>query len=106
MGTRTGQTVVIFIARRTAEDAAGYAEAAAAMDALAAAQPGYCGMESVRGAHGLGITVSFWADDASARAWRDHADHRAVRDAGRDRWYHDYQLSVATITRDYDWARA
>lgn len=105
MGPRTGQIAVIFIAQRTPDDEAGYAAAARAMDALAAEQPGYCGMESVRGADGLGITVSFWADDASARAWRDHPEHRTIRDAGRGRWYHHYELSVGTITRSYDWAR-
>ncbi|OQW47324.1 MAG: antibiotic biosynthesis monooxygenase [Proteobacteria bacterium SG_bin6] len=105
MGPRVGQIAVIFVSRRTNEDAAGYAEAAQAMDALAAAQPGYRGIESARGADGLGITVSYWADDASAKAWRDHPEHRAIREAGRDRWYEDYDLSVADIFRNYSWTR-
>lgn len=105
MGPRVGQIAVIFISRRTEHDAAGYAEAAQAMDALAAAQPGYRGIESARGPDGLGITVSYWADDASAKAWRDHPEHRAIREAGRARWYEDYDLSVADIFRNYSWTR-
>lgn len=97
---------MIFIAQRTGEDSDGYATAAAAMDMLAAQQPGYLGMDSVRGADGLGITVSYWTSDDDAKAWRDHAEHRVIRDAGRDRWYSHYSLHVAEVTRSYDWQRS
>ncbi|MFM2410461.1 MAG: hypothetical protein RL481_1289, partial [Pseudomonadota bacterium] len=30
---------------------------------------------------------------------------RAIRDAGRDRWYTRYDLHVAAITRSYDWVK-
>ena len=96
---------VIFIAQRTALDDEGFAAAATAMDALAARQVGYLGMDSVRGADDLGITVSYWASDADAKAWRDNPDHAAIRDAGRDRWYSSYSLHVAEVTRSYDWQK-
>jgi heme-degrading monooxygenase HmoA len=105
MHARTGQIVVVFLSQRRTDDAAGYAAAAEAMERLAAEQPGYRGFESVRGADGLGITISYWADDAAARAWRDHPDHKAIRDRGRARWYDRYELVVAEVTRDYDWRR-
>jgi heme-degrading monooxygenase HmoA len=100
-----GTVAVIFLAQRTADDEAGYRAAASAMDELATQQPGYRGMDSVRGVDGLGITVSYWADDAAAKAWRDHADHTAIRNAGRDRWYSHYDLHVAAVTRSYDWSK-
>jgi heme-degrading monooxygenase HmoA len=100
-----GTTAVIFVAQRTGADAEGYARAAAAMDALSALQPGYIGMDSVRGDDGLGITVSYWESDAAAKAWRDHGEHALIRDAGRDRWYSDYSLHVSEITRSYDWEK-
>jgi heme-degrading monooxygenase HmoA len=103
---RTGQVAVIFVAQRTAEDDAGYAAAAEAMDRLAAAQPGYRGVDSARDAHGLGITVSYWADEASAVAWRQHPEHAATREQGRGLWYDFYALHVAQVTRSYGWARA
>ncbi|HEV7287338.1 antibiotic biosynthesis monooxygenase [Sphingomonas sp.] len=102
---RTGQVAVIFISQRTGEDGAGYGEAAEAMVALAAAQPGYAGIESVRDAAGLGITVSYWADDASAVAWRDHPEHARIRDLGRARWYDWYALEVTRVDRSYGWRR-
>jgi heme-degrading monooxygenase HmoA len=102
---RTGEVAVIFAAWRNAVDPAGYAAAAAAMDALAACQPGYRGVDSARGENGFGITVSYWKDEASAVAWRRHPDHAAVRDAGRGRWYDRYDLHVAAIGRSYGWER-
>lgn len=102
---RTGEIAVIFASRRTDKDEAGYEAAAAEMGALAASQPGYRGIISTRGDDGFGITVSYWADDAAAKAWRDHPDHARIRDAGRDRWYLDYTLEVARVERNYAWSR-
>lgn len=101
---RTGQTVVMFVSQRSGVDGAGYAVAAQAMDVLAAEQPGYRGMDhSSDGA--LGITLSYWADEASAVAWREHPEHAATREAGRGRWYDWYTLHVAEIGRSYSWVR-
>ncbi|MFA5966422.1 MAG: antibiotic biosynthesis monooxygenase [Sphingomonas sp.] len=103
---RHGQIVVIFLSERTDEDDAGYGAAAAAMATLAAAQPGYRGIDSVRGADGVGITLSYWADEASALAWKNHPEHTAIRDAGRARWYRRYEVVVADVARDYRWDKA
>jgi len=106
MATYAAGTVsVIFVAQRTIADDAGYDEAATAMYQLATTQSGFLGMDSVRDITGLGITVSYWASDAHAKAWRDQPDHIAIREAGRARWYTDYSLHVAGITRSYDWKK-
>ncbi len=101
-----GEVAVIFASRRNTADPAGYAAAAEAMAALAACQPGYRGMESVRDAQGAGITISYWADEAAARAWRDQPDHAAIRERGRTRWYDSYSVTVCTVARRYGWQRA
>ena len=98
-----GAVAVIFSSRRNGVDPAGYDAAAAAMDRLAAAQPGYLGIESARDADGFGITVSYWADEARARAWRDQPDHAAIRDSGRATWYDSYHTVVTQVTRAYRW---
>jgi heme-degrading monooxygenase HmoA len=100
-----GNIAVIFVAQRTHADAEGYAHAAAEMNRLASLQPGYVGMDSVRGDNGLGITISYWTSDIFAKAWRDHPEHAAIREAGRDRWYSHYSLHVGEITRSYDWQK-
>jgi heme-degrading monooxygenase HmoA len=101
-----GTIAVIFVSRESGIDPAGYAVAASAMATLAAAQPGYRGIDSVRGSDGMGMTISYWADNASAVAWRDNPEHAAIRDAGRERWYAWYSLHVAAVERSYDWTRA
>jgi heme-degrading monooxygenase HmoA len=92
---------VIFASQRTARDDAGYAAMAAAMDKLAAQQPGYLGIESARGADGLGITVSYWRDEASIKAWKAVADHLGAQRLGRERWYSHYEVRVAKVERAY-----
>jgi heme-degrading monooxygenase HmoA len=91
-------TAVIFTSLRT-EGENGYGRMSARMEALAEKQPGFLGMESAR--DGLGITVSYWRDEAAARAWKQVAEHLIAQRRGRDVWYADYQVRVATVTRSY-----
>ena len=101
-----GTIAVIFVAQRSLDNDAGYHAAAEEMDRLAAQQPGYVGIDSVRNADGLGITVSYWTTDTAAKNWRDHPRHAAIRDQGRGIWYTQYHLHVAEVTRSYDWAKS
>lgn len=91
---------VIFTTRRTPGDN-GYGEMAARMDALAAAQPGYLGIESARGSDGVGITVSYWESEEAIAAWKAHAEHTFARQLGRKRWYAHFELRVAKVERAY-----
>lgn len=83
------------------EEAVAYAETAARMEELAAAEPGYLGIESARSC--LGITVSYWSDTDSIQRWRANTDHTLAREAGRERWYESYELRVARVERAYGW---
>ena len=85
---------VIFSSVRTAQDDQGYAAAADRMVQLASEQPGYLGVDSVRDATGVGITVSYWSSEAAIAAWRRHAEHTIVREQGRKSWYVEYELRV------------
>jgi heme-degrading monooxygenase HmoA len=96
---------VIFTNRRTDDDEEGYADTAARMEELAAEQPGYLGIESVRGPDGTGITVSYWATETDARNWKRQSEHVAAQAAGRDRWYDWYRVRVATVEREYSYDR-
>ena len=98
-----GTIAVIFLALRTGEDADGYQAAANEMSALAKMQPGYCGEDHARSENGLGITVSYWKNDDCAEAWRDHPDHKAIRNRGRGKWYEYYTLHVTRVERSYEW---
>lgn len=91
---------VVFTSQRQGEDD-GYGAMADRMQELAAQQPGYLGVESARGAEGLGITVSYWASEADILAWRRNAEHTLARERGRSRWYSHFELRVAKVERAY-----
>ena len=92
---------VIFTSIRTADDPAGYEAMAERMVELARHQPGFLGIESARGADGLGITVSYWTSEAAIRGWREHAEHAIAQQRGREQWYERYELRVARVERAY-----
>lgn len=90
----------IFTSRRTPGDN-DYGATAELMAQLAAQQPGYLGVESVRDANGVGITVSYWESEEAIANWRRHLDHAAARERGRNEWYEHYELRVAKVERAY-----
>ena len=91
---------VIFTSTRTDGDN-GYGSMADRMIELAAAQPGFLGVESARGVDGLGITVSYWESTQAIASWKANAEHRIAQDSGKAQWYADYQLRVAKVERAY-----
>src|SRR5688572_27158625 len=89
---------VIFTSTRTDVDE-GYGATADRMVELAARQPGFLGVESARGADGLGITVSYWASLEAIGNWKSHAEHRVAQTLGRKKWYSHFELRIARVER-------
>jgi heme-degrading monooxygenase HmoA len=104
-GSEPPYYAVIFTSVRTDLDAEGYAAAAERMVQLASEQPGFLGVESARGADGLGITVSYWDSLESIRRWREHAEHRLVQRDGRVKWYASYRLRVCRVEEEIRFER-
>jgi heme-degrading monooxygenase HmoA len=94
---------VIFSSRRNRRPGDQFDETDQRMMALAAQQPGYLGVETA-GAE-IGITVSYWADEASIAAWRRNADHAFAQHEGRTRWYDAYEVRVARVERAHSFVR-
>ncbi|MCB9896909.1 MAG: antibiotic biosynthesis monooxygenase [Planctomycetes bacterium] len=90
----------VIFSSRLGDDQAGYDAAAARMLELARVQAGFLGVESARGADGLGLTVSYWTDRAAVASWRAHAEHALVREQGVSRWYMRYRLRVALVEHE------
>jgi heme-degrading monooxygenase HmoA len=91
---------VIFTSQRTEGDR-GYGHMADRMVELAAQQPGYLGLETVRGADGFGITVSYWSTAEAISGWKQQMDHQSAQEGGKKLWYSDYHLRVARVERAY-----
>ncbi len=91
---------VLFTSRRTEVDD-GYGDMAERMVELASRQPGFLGIESARGADGLGITLSYWTDLAAIAAWKRDAEHLEAQRIGRARWYEHYDVRIARVEKAY-----
>ena len=94
---------VIFTNQRTDTVDAAYERAAQQMVELAEAQPGFVGVDSVRGDERVGITVSYWESEEHALGWKQQQEHLAAQHAGRELWYSWYRVRVATVTREYSY---
>ena len=93
---------VIFTSRRTATHSSEYAAAATRMAELAAQQPGYVDMVTVRDPQTReGMTVSFFVDEAAALAWKQHPEHLEVQRRGVEVFYEEYRIWVAEVSREY-----
>lgn len=89
---------VIFTNHRTEGDE-GYGAMADRMVELAAEQPGFLGVESVR--DGLGITVSYWESLEAIKHWKQNAEHKEAQRLGHEKWYASFKLRIAKVERDY-----
>ena len=94
---------VIFSALRNNASGDQFEETDQRMMSLAAQQPGFLGVDTA--ASGIGITVSYWADEESIAAWRRNSDHAFAQYEGRTRWYDAYELRVARVERAHSFVR-
>ena len=89
--------VTIFRSRLNSGIEADYGLVAARMDELATRMPGYIEHKSFLADDGERVTIVTFADQASHDAWRNHPEHRAAQQAGRERFYREYSLTVAEV---------
>ncbi|HEV7524377.1 MAG TPA: antibiotic biosynthesis monooxygenase [Acidimicrobiia bacterium] len=94
---------VIFSSRRNAQPGDLFDETDKKMMTLAAQQPGFLGVETA--STDIGITISYWADEASIGAWKRDADHAFAQYEGRTRWYDAYEIRVARVERAHSFVR-
>lgn len=92
---------VIFTAQRSLSGDDIYEITSDRMMQLAQQQPGFLGVESVRGDDGLGITVSYWLDQKSIRNWRRNSEHLVAQEMGRQEFYQWYRVRIAEVADDH-----
>jgi heme-degrading monooxygenase HmoA len=77
----------------------------ARMLTLAEQQPGYLGRETADSSDGHSLTIVYYADEASVRAWHAHPQHRVAQRLGREQWYESYEVQIAKVERAYRFSR-
>ena len=98
---RAGDYAVIFASQRGDAEGAAYEAMADRMVELAAQQPGFIGVESLRGGDGFGVTISYWESEQAIRNWKANTEHLEAQRRGRSDWYTDFDLRVCRIERAY-----
>ena len=65
--------------------------------------PGFISVERFQSLADPGklLSLSFFRDEESVRAWRNLPGHRAAQTKGRRGIFADYRLRVAQVMRDY-----
>jgi heme-degrading monooxygenase HmoA len=87
--------------------AAEYFDLAAALKAELQRIDGFISIERFESltTRGKFLSLSFWRDEESVRAWRNIEAHRAAQAKGRGGVFADYRLRVASVVRDYGMER-
>jgi len=81
------------------QDTEGYGEMADRMLLLAKEQDGFLGVESAR--EMIGITVSYWKDEACILKWKQNMEHLIAQQRGIAEWYKNYSVKVCKVERAY-----
>ena len=83
----------------------GYDDMAKEMDDLARTMPGFIDVKSFKAEDGERLTVVWWQNEETLRAWREQARHRVAQRTGRERWYEYYKMDVAEVIRTNNFDR-
>ena len=97
--------LVVLFRSKLVDAPAGYAEMAQEMLDLARTMPGFVDVKAFTAEDGERLTLVWWEDEDTLRAWRTHARHLVAQQAGRERWYEYYTLEVAEVKRSKHFER-
>src|SRR5262245_46209641 len=98
--------LVVLFRSKLVREPDGYAEMAKEMLDLAKTMPGFVDVKAYTSDDGERLTVVWWEDEETLRAWRTHARHLVAQKTGRERWYEYYDLEVAEVKRQKRFDRA
>lgn len=92
--------VTVFRSRLKDESRAEYLALAPRMAELARSMPGYRSHKAFVAEDGERVTIVEFEDEASQRAWAQHAEHLAAKQRGREAFYAEYSIQVCTVQRE------
>ena len=97
--------VILFRSKLTAEASEDYSAMNDELETLVRQNPGFIAVKSFKAEDGERLTVVWWKDKESLRAWRELPRHREAQATGRRKWYEYYKMEVATVERVTEFAR-
>ncbi len=66
--------------------------------------PGFVSIEVFTGEDGSELAVARFESEEAIAAWRDHPEHVQTRQRGRHEWFASYDITIATVARQYNWS--
>ncbi len=52
------------------------------------------------------VTLFFWRDRESMKAWREDSEHVKIQRLGRKKIFSWYKIRVCELEREYEWERS
>jgi heme-degrading monooxygenase HmoA len=77
------------------------AQLGARMYELAAAMPGYLSYKDFVAEDGENVSIIEFESPETLAAWREHPEHKAAQQRGREEFFAEYHIQVCTPVRDY-----
>lgn len=68
--------------------------------------PGFVDIAGFAGEDGSELAMARFDSPEAVTQWRDHPDHVETRRRGREEFFDSYDITIATVSRQYDWARS
>jgi heme-degrading monooxygenase HmoA len=97
--------VVLFHIRpRPGRDEAEYQRTFEHMLKLVSGMDGFHSVEGFSGEDGSELAVAKFSTDDAIRAWKAQPEHVATQQRGREEFFNSYQVTIAAVTRSYEWA--
>jgi len=97
--------VVLFFSRLTEQAGDEYVATDQRLMEKARTAPGFVKVKSFTAADGERLTIVWWKDAETLRAWREDPEHRAAQAKGRALWYRYFDMEVAEVVRESHHAR-
>jgi heme-degrading monooxygenase HmoA len=97
--------LIAFRSKLTPQAGEDYAQMDAALEKRVKDNPGFIDVKSYVAEDGERLTLVWWRDEESLKAWRELPAHRAAQETGRDKWYEFYKIDVANVIRSSGFER-
>ncbi len=99
--------IVLFrIRTRDDIDAEEYSKTFEQMLQLVSEIPGFNRIHGYTGEDGTELAVAEFESPEAIAAWRDHPAHVRTRQRGREEFFAEYDITIATVSRHYSWSLA
>jgi heme-degrading monooxygenase HmoA len=97
------EIVLFHINPREGLDQQEYQKAFERMLELVSESPGFVSIEGFTGEDGSELAVARFESADAIALWRDQPEHVRTQQRGRDEFFASYDITIATVWKQYDW---